>query len=128
MRKSVCLVALLAFSIPVSLSASSKAHKKSFRIESTLQVQSVTLSPGNYELSWTTVGNNVPVTILHDGKPMVTVANASVLRQANPESGTYNVATNGALETAQGPNGTVLLTKVDFRDIAVILTPASVAR
>jgi len=101
MRRLMFLFVLLAFYIPVTLSASPKTYKKSFTIDSPVEVQNVMLSPGHYEVTWTRMGNNVPVTILRDGNPIVTVANASVAEQNNPEGGTYNVSTSGALETAK---------------------------
>jgi hypothetical protein len=128
MRKLLCLFALLAFCVPLSLSASSRSSRKSFNVISPVEVQNVTLAPGRYEVTWTKMGDNVPVTILHGGKAVVTVANASVVAQPNPEGGTFNVSTAGALETAQGPNGVTMLTKLDFSDVAVILAPAGAAR
>jgi hypothetical protein len=128
MRRLMCLFVLLAFCVPASLSASTKTYKKGFKIDSPVEVQNVMLAPGHYEVTWTRMGNNVPVTILRDGNPIVTVANASVVEQKNPEGGTYNVNTSGALETAKGPNGANMLTKIDFSNLAIVLAPGSATR
>ena len=127
MRRLMCFFLLLAFYIPVSLSASPKTYKKGFRIDSPVEVQNVMLSPGHYEVTWTR-GNNVPVTILQHEKPIVAVPDASVVKQKNLEAGTYNVATEATLETSKGPTGTETLTKIDFSDLAVILKPAGATR
>ena len=128
MKKSAWVIALLTALIPVALWASSKTYKKSFTVTDPVQVQNVTLSPGDYQVTWTQMGNNVPVTILQHKKTIVTVANASVVEQKNPESGTYNVTRNGTLEMKKEPNGTEKLTKIDFSNVAVILTPAASPR
>jgi len=128
MRRLMCLFLLLAFYIPVSLSASPKTYKKGFRIDTPVEVQNVMLSPGHYEVAWTQMGNDVRVTILQHGKPIVAVPDASVVKQKNLEAGTYNVATEATLETSKGPTGTETLTKIDFSDLAVILKPAGATR
>jgi len=120
-KKSAWVIALLTALIPVALWASSKTYKKSFTVTDPVQVQNVMLSPGHYEVTWTQMGSNVPVTILQHKKPIVTVPNASVVEQKNPENGAYN-------ETLKEPNGTEELTKIGFSDVAVILTPARAAR
>jgi hypothetical protein len=73
MGKLVCLPALVALCIPVSLSASSKIHKKGFTVIDPVQVQNVTLSPGHYQVTWMRMGSNVPVTIFRHNNALVTV-------------------------------------------------------
>jgi len=126
MHRAGCLLAILAL-VPLSLSASSKSNRKSFTLLEPVQVQNVTLSPGNYQVEWTQMGNNVPVTILQGKKTLITVPNASVVQQNNLED-TYNVTTNGTLELAKAPNGMETLTKIHFSKVAVTLPSASVAR
>jgi len=126
MPRAVCLFVLLAL-VPLGLSASSKSNKKSFTLFEPVQVKNVTLSPGDYQVRWTQMGNNVPVTILQGRKTVVTVPDASVVEQKNLED-TYNVTTNGTLELTKAPNGMESLTKIHFSNVAVTLSPGSVAR
>jgi len=119
MYKSACLFALLALLIPASLLASTKAYKKSFKVTDPVQVQNVTLSPGHYEVTWMQTGSNVPVTILRDGKEIVTVPAASVVMEKTPY--------DGALDLTIEPNGAEELTKIEFSKLAVILPERSSA-
>ncbi len=125
MRRSMCFAALLALLIPLAVWASPNTHKKSFTLTAPVQVENVTLSPGNYQVAWTQMGSNVPVAILRHKKTIVTVPGASVVEQKNPESGAENVTTHAVLETAQQPNGLQELTKIDFHNVAVILPARS---
>ncbi len=127
MRRSMCFAALLALLIPLAVWASPNTHKKSFTLTAPVQVENVTLSPGHYQVAWTQVGSNVPVTILRHNKTIVTVPGASVVEQENPERGAQNITTNGLLETTQQPNGLQELTKIDFHNVAVILPARSQA-
>jgi hypothetical protein len=129
MRRAAGLFALLGLWVPLSLSASasSKANKKSFTVPEPVRVQNVTLPPGDYQVSWTQEGSNVPVAIRQGKKTIVTVANASVEPQKNPEN-SYNVGTNGALELTKRPDGTEVLTKIYFSNLAVTLPAADVTR
>lgn len=119
MRKLLCSFAVLVVLLPVSLWASSRVNKKGFTVTDPVQVQNVTLLPGHYEVTWTQMGNNVPVTILKGHKTIATLP-ASVV----PQSGPYN---EGTLELRKESNGTEELTKIDFSKIAVILPPANPA-
>lgn len=127
MRKTVCFFALLVLLIPAAVWASPNKYKRSFTVNEPVQVENVTLSPGDYEVTWTQMGSNVPVTILRHNKAIVTVPGASVVEQKNPESGTTNVSTSGTLEVTQQPNGAKELTKIDFNNVAVILRPGNQA-
>jgi hypothetical protein len=120
MSKLACLLAFLALCIPVSLSASSQIYKKSFTVTDPVQVQSVRLAPGDYQVSWMQMGSNVPVTIRRDNKDIVTVPAASVVKEKSP----YN---SGALVMTKEPNGTEELTEIEFSKVAVILPPVTPA-
>ena len=115
MRKLVCSFALLA--LPMALWAAPKVNKKSFTVTDPVQVQNVTLSPGTYELTWTQMGSNVPVTILSHHKAIATVP-ASVVSQTGPYK-------RGTLELKKEPNGAEELMEIDFSKVAVILPPAN---
>ncbi|HVP52117.1 MAG TPA: hypothetical protein VMT05_08420 [Terriglobales bacterium] len=116
MPKWVCLSALLALCIPVSLSASSKVHKKQFKITEPTQVRNVVLAPGHYEVTWTRMGTNVPVTIYRHKKIVVAVPDASVVEEETP----YNT---GALVTEKNLNGAQELKEIEFSKVAVMLPP-----
>jgi len=117
MRRAVCLFAILAIWVPVSL-ASSKANKKGFTVTDPVQVQSVVLSPGHYEVSWMQMGSNVPVTIYKGHKALVTIPAASVVNQESPYEG-------NAVVTTKEPNGALELTGIEFSRIAVMLPAGS---
>jgi len=115
-RKLVCSFAFFALLVPILSWAAPKENKKSFTIADPVQVQNVTLSPGNYEVTWTQMGDNVPVTILKGHKPIATIT-ASVVNQTGPYK-------QGTLELQTQPNGAQELMKIDFSRVAVILPPA----
>jgi hypothetical protein len=94
-------------------------QQEELHVPDPVQLQNVTLLPGDYEVTWTQMGSNVPLTILKDNKAVATVQ-ASMVKQKGP----YNT---GTLELTKEPNGAEELTRIDFSKVAVILPPANPA-
>ena len=120
MRGLLSSFAVLTLLVPVALWAA--PNKKNFTVSEPVQVQNVRLVPGNYQVSWTQTGNNVPVTILRRHKAIATVSGSVVEAKGSNEIGPYR---NGTLELTKTPNGREELTKIDYSKVAIVLPMTS---
>ena len=116
MQRLVSLFALLVLLAPATVLAAGKPQRQSFTLYDAAQLGHVKLQPGDYRVEWTQTGDNVPVTLVKDGKTIAQL-HAKVVDQKS----SYG---NAAIDMTKQADGSEALQEVQFSKVAVVFSSA----